>query len=84
MALSVRELREQLEKWADQDQLIAYSIWTKEDVESLAVEAVGEPDPKDVWGKVVDGLQNELNEGWLIEKISESLTEEFYRYYEIA
>lgn len=84
MAMTVRELREALFKIADQEQLVAFSIWYKDDVETLACEAVGQPEPEDVWAKVVDGFQAELNEGWMVEKMSECLTEEFYKYYDIA
>jgi hypothetical protein len=84
MATTVAELIEKLQKWRDQNELVAYSIWSVDDIESFVDDLVGEPDAKDVWAKVVDELQQDFDEGYLVEKISENMYGYVYERYESA
>ena len=84
MATTVAELIEQLQKWNNPNELVAYSIWSADDVEMLVENLVGEPDPKDVWAKIVPEVQRDFDEGWFVEKISEIITDYISEHYESA
>lgn len=88
MARTVRELREWLFTWENQDEPVAFSIWTADDVavtldeyssDGFGNHSVEESAPE-VWAKIVDEIQSEFEEGWVAEKMSESVRESVINY----
>jgi hypothetical protein len=88
MARTVRELREWLFTWENQDELVAFSIWTQDDIvvtlddyssDGFGNHIVDESAPE-VWAKIVDEIQSEFEEGWVAEKMSESVRESVINY----
>jgi hypothetical protein len=80
MARTVRELREWLATWENQDEPVAFSVWTSDDVGATLDDYSSDESAPEVWAKIVDELQSEFEEGWVAEKMSESVRESIINY----
>lgn len=57
------------------DKEVAFTFYSAEDVELLIDELDTELSAEEVWNSIVDDVQDELNEGFWVEKISEGIGE---------
>lgn len=57
------------------DRQIAFTFYSAEDVELTLDDLNTDLSADEVWNGIVDSFQDDLNEGYWVEKISENLTE---------
>lgn len=73
---TLREVIARLEKheWL-LDRQVAFTFYSAEDVELKLDDLNTELSADEVWAQIVDDVQDELNEGFWVEKIDEGITE---------
>lgn len=79
-AKTVREVIAELQSWHDQDQKIAWTVFTKYDIEGDE-EYYELPSLDEAWNTIADGVQEMLSEGFYVEQLNEGIreiTEEHY------
>lgn len=80
-ARTVAEVIEYLQGWQNQNQKVAFTVYTRDDIEADAddyeIESVAE-----AWDKIVDEVQETLDEGWIVEQISESIAQTLGRHFD--
>lgn len=87
-AKTVRELREWLFTFENQDEFVAFAVYTSDDVGATLDEYssdgfgnhIVEESSAEVWVKIVDEVQSDFEEGWVAEKMSESVRESVINY----
>ena len=57
------------------DRQVAFTFYSAEDVELKLDDLNTELSADEVWAQIVDDVQDELNEGFWVEKIDEGITE---------
>lgn len=73
---TLREVIARLEKYEWLlDRQIAFTFYSAEDVELTLDDLNTDLSADEVWNGIVDSFQDDLNEGYWVEKISENLTE---------
>ncbi len=80
-ARTVAEVIEYLQGWQDQSQRVAFTVYTRDDIEADAEDYDIESIPE-AWEKIVDEVQQELDEGWIVEQISESIAKTLGRHFD--
>lgn len=73
-AYTVREVIDYLSHWQNQEQKVAWLIFTKYDIEG-DLEYYEFPSLEEVWNESVDEIQDALNSSWVTEHIAETIRE---------
>ena len=81
-ARTVAEVIEYLQGWNDQNQKVAFTVYTRDDIEHYS-EEYKMPSIPEGWDSIVDEMQDALDEGWLVEQVSEEIGNALNRHFEL-